>query len=197
MEVRVISIGALSAHPLWNEKGPVRVGHATTTLIRADKAIILVDPALPEAALTARLRERANVQPAEITHVFLTSFRPDTHRGITAFDRAEWLIHQDEREGVGQALVMQLKKLAEGEMSADDRGIRESLEQDVAILQRCKVVAESIVERVDIFPLPGVNARDVRPAHRRTPPHHRHLRRRHPHRRASRSGQGAGQRARR
>jgi glyoxylase-like metal-dependent hydrolase (beta-lactamase superfamily II) len=156
MEVRVISIGALSAHPLWNEKGPVRVGHATTTLIRADKALILVDPSLPEATLAARLRERANVQPSDVTHVFLTSFRPDTHRGITACDRAEWLIHQDEREGVGQALVLQLKKLAEGEMSADDRRIRESLEQDVAILQRCKVVAESIVERVDIFPMPGV-----------------------------------------
>lgn len=156
MELRIISIGALSAHPLWNEKGPARVGHSTTTLIRAGKAVILVDPALPEATLAARLGERANVKPSEITHVFLTSFRPDTHRGITAFDRAEWMIHQDERESVGQALVVQLKKLAEGATSAEEKRIRESLEQDVAILQRCKTVGESFVDRVDVFPMPGV-----------------------------------------
>lgn len=156
MELRVISIGALAAHPLWNEKGPARVGHATTTLIRVGKALILVDPALPENVLAARLSERANVKPGEITHVFLTSFRPDTHRGITAFERAEWLIHPDEREAVGQALVMQLKKLAEVDAPSEDARIRESLEQDVAVLQRCKPAGESIVERVDLFPMPGV-----------------------------------------
>lgn len=156
MELRVISIGALSAHPLWNEKGPARIGHATTTLVTSGKARILIDPALPESALLPRLSERANVKPSDITHVFLTSFRPDTHRAIRAFDRAEWLIHQDEREGVGQALILQLKKLAEADVSVEEKRIRESLEQDVAVLQRCKVAGESIVERVDVFPMPGV-----------------------------------------
>ena len=32
-EYRIISIGTLAANPLWDEKVPVRTGHATTTLI--------------------------------------------------------------------------------------------------------------------------------------------------------------------
>ena len=30
---RIISIGTLAAHPLWEERNDVRTGHATTTLI--------------------------------------------------------------------------------------------------------------------------------------------------------------------
>ena len=42
-EFRVISIGTLEAHPLWNEKGHVRTAHATTTLVESGGAVIMVD----------------------------------------------------------------------------------------------------------------------------------------------------------
>ena len=58
VDYRVISIGAMSAHPLWGEKLDVRPGHATTTLVTSGDAKILVDPSLPAQALEARLSER-------------------------------------------------------------------------------------------------------------------------------------------
>jgi hypothetical protein len=69
MDVRVISIGTLSVHPLWGERTPVRTGHATTTLVRTGGKVILVDPSLPAQVLEARLAERANVKPEQITDV--------------------------------------------------------------------------------------------------------------------------------
>src|SRR5829696_5319026 len=92
MDIRIISIGALSAHPLRGERAPVRNGHATTTLISAAKRRILVDPGLPAQVLAARLEERAGVKPSDITHVFLTSFNPETRRGLAggAFEDAQW-----------------------------------------------------------------------------------------------------------
>jgi glyoxylase-like metal-dependent hydrolase (beta-lactamase superfamily II) len=60
-EVRVISIGALAAHPMRGERAPVRTGHSTTTLITAGDARILVDPGLPGPAIVARLEERAGL----------------------------------------------------------------------------------------------------------------------------------------
>ena len=40
MDIRVISIGTLSANPLWGEREAVRTGHATTTLIQAGQRTI-------------------------------------------------------------------------------------------------------------------------------------------------------------
>ena len=79
MDIRVISIGTLAANPLWNEKpgAAVRSGHATTTLVRSGKRTILIDPGLPAAALAARLAERTGIHAGEVTHVFLTAFKPD------------------------------------------------------------------------------------------------------------------------
>jgi len=150
--IRIISIGSLSAHPLWGEKQPVRSGHATTTLIISNKAIILVDPGLPEQAIVARLAERANLRPSDITHVFLTTFHPDTHRGITAFEKAHWLIDEKEREGAGVPLVNLLKEASARENQA---GV-EALTHEIAILQRCQPAPDSLAPDVDLFPLPGV-----------------------------------------
>lgn len=152
IDLRVISIGALPAHPLWNERAPVRTGHATTTLIRSRDVTLLVDPGLPAEVITARLGERAGLTARDITHVFLTSFKPDVWRGVSAFEDAEWLIHEPEREHVGAALVAEVKRANEG---GDDE-LASVLAQDVAVLKRCKAAPDSLATRVDLFPLPGV-----------------------------------------
>lgn len=119
--IRIISIGAMSANPLWGERGHVRTGHATTTLISHGKHKLLVDPGLPPTVLAARLAERANLSPKDITHVFLTSFHPDARRGLPLFEHAKWLISDIERETVGTALAMRLRDLIErGAPRADD-----------------------------------------------------------------------------
>lgn len=51
VEYCVVSIGALSFNRLWGEGVPVRTAHATTTLVKTGKRVILVDPSLPVAAL--------------------------------------------------------------------------------------------------------------------------------------------------
>lgn len=152
IDLRVISIGALAAHPLWNERAAVRTGHATTTLIRSRDAVILVDPGLPGKVIAARLGERTGLKPGDVTHVFLTSFKPDVWRGIGAFEDAEWLIHEPEREHVGAALVSEVKRADE----AGDDELATVLAKDVAVLKRCKPAPDSIATRVDLFPMPGV-----------------------------------------
>lgn len=153
--VRVISIGTLAHNPLWEDASaalPPRTPHATTTLIRASKRTILVDPGLPEPLIAARLAERAGLRPADITHVFLTSFKPDVRRGIGAFEKAQWWISQPEREGVGVPLVGALHKAA----ADDDQQLKAALELDIAILHRCEPAPDRLAPGVDLFPLPGV-----------------------------------------
>lgn len=167
MDIRVISIGALGTNHLWNEREPRRTGHATTTLIRAGDAVILVDPGLPAAALKARLGERVNLEPKDVTHVFLTSFGPECRRAITMFDRAAWLISERERESVGVPLAQSLHRLAQTKEDLDSAGeeldedqstMLEIVRQDVALLARFEVAPDSIAPGVDLFPLPGVTA---------------------------------------
>ena len=164
MDIRVLSIGALSAHPLWDERHPIRTGHSTTTLIQTGDAKIIVDPGLPAPALKARLGERAWLTPDQITHVFLTSFNPECRRGIGLFDKAQWLISEKERESVGIPIAQSLARLAEMKEHADRTGeefdesqqaVFEILQRDVAELSRCTPSPDSIVSEVDLFPLPG------------------------------------------
>jgi glyoxylase-like metal-dependent hydrolase (beta-lactamase superfamily II) len=154
MDLRVISIGTLAANPLWGEKagGAVRTGHATTTLVRSGKRNILIDPGLPEQAIAARLSERANLRPSDITHVFLTSFRPETRRGIMAFGDATWWVSEAEREGLGVPLVRRLQEAAQH----GDEEMVALLQHDVAVLKRCEAAPDRLAEHVDLFPLPGV-----------------------------------------
>lgn len=151
MDIRVISIGALAEHPLRDKARKLRTGHATTTLVRAGDAAILVDPGLPPAAVVARLDERAGIEPGDVTHVFLTSFKADTCRGIRAFENAEWLIGQQERESVGVPLANLLRDAGDA-----DAETRRELEYQVALLKECKPAPDSIARGVDLFPLPGV-----------------------------------------
>jgi len=156
MDFRIISIGAIAAHPLWGERGNVRTGHATTTLIRSGNARILVDPGLPASILVARLKERANIEPQEITHVFLTSFNPDTRRAIRAFDGAEWLISETERENVGVPMAQTLMELKDRPDGPGAEELKRTLEDDIAILGKFKAAPDQLADRVALFPLPGM-----------------------------------------
>lgn len=153
MDFRVISIGTLSQHPFWGEKVPSRTGHATTTLILSGKRRILVDPGLPDAAITARLHERSGLKVSDITDVFLTSFHPDTRRGIMAFRTADWWVSEAEREAVGVPLALQLARLVE--QGNPDPGLRTALETSIGVLQRCKPAPEKLADKVTPFPLHG------------------------------------------
>lgn len=158
MDIRVISIGALPANDLWNERAAVRTGHATTTLIRDGGVTMLVDPGLPPQAIAARLHERAGLEPAAVTHVFLTRFDPDTTRGLTAFDHATWYISAEEREGVGVPLAAELKRLAESrEPIAHGAELRQTLAREVALLQRTTPAPDRPSPLTSLFPLRGVS----------------------------------------
>lgn len=162
MHATVISIGAMAANPLWNERAAARTGHATTTLIHAGSRRILVDPGLPGPAIVARLGERTGLAASDITDVFLTSFHPEARRGLEAFDGARWWVHGEEREAVGVVLASRLKQIAKGEgvegAGERDAEIAEALRREVAVLRRCAPVEdESFGERVAVFPLPGVS----------------------------------------
>ncbi|MDP7071077.1 MAG: MBL fold metallo-hydrolase [Phycisphaerales bacterium] len=149
---RVISIGALPSHPLWNETTPVRTGHATTTLVEHDGFTMIVDPGLPPQVLAARLSERAPVSPDEVTHVFLTSFTDDTMRGIAAFPQASWLAFDVEIASTQAALR---EALAFAEAHPEDGGVR-PLQDRLSILDRVHPAEDAIAAGVDIFPLAGV-----------------------------------------
>ncbi len=152
--LRVISIGAMAAHPLWGERDAVRTGHATTSLITSRDARILVNPGLPPAAIISRLHERANMRPADITHVFLTSFHADCRRGLTAFDNAVWWISEAERESLGVPLAMQLRDELQRDNS--DEELVAILKRDVELLSKFEAAPDSLANGVDLFPLPGV-----------------------------------------
>lgn len=149
---RVISIGALDAHPLWDERAAVRTGHSTTTLIVEGDMRLLVDPGLPAEALAARLSERANIQPSDITHVFLTSFRPDARRALPLFDGAVWWISEAEREAVGVPMVATLQEAD----AANDEDTKLMIAREVALLQKTTAAPDKLSPGVDLFPMPGV-----------------------------------------
>lgn len=163
MDYTILSIGCLSAHPLRGEQLPQRVGHATSVLVRAGDSVVVVDPGLPPQTLAQRLDERVGIRPDEVTHVFLTSFKVDTCRGIGLFEDASWLISSDEREGAGVPLAQLLRRAMEEE--GDDQ-LRAELEAQVGVLQRCEPAPDTIAAdrgatgnagaKADLFPLPGV-----------------------------------------
>ena len=152
IDVRILNLGTLPMNTLWEERVPVRTGHATSTLIRAGKFVMVVDPGIPEASIAARLNERAGLRAKDVTHVFLTSYQHDTMRGIRAFEQATWWISGAEREGLGVPLAEDLKRAA----MAGDEETRARLERDVAVLKRCEVAPDRLVDGVDLFPLHGV-----------------------------------------
>jgi len=151
-DFRVISIGTLAANSHWGERGSVRPPHATTTLVTSGKARILVDPSLPTQVLIPRLLERSGLGPDDITHVFLTCLNPLHRRGLLAFERAQWIVSEREREVIGVQLVESMKE-AHG---AGDEELVKTLSHEVAVVQRTSAAEDRIAPGVDLFPLYGV-----------------------------------------
>ena len=168
LQFRVISIGTLGSHPLWGEKGLVREGHATTTLIEAGDRKIIVDPSRPPNILLPRLQSRTGVKCEEITDVFLTSKNPGQYRGITLFQNAEWWMAAADRE-VLAAVGEEVERLTEedelrGDDSDDDdlnadtkkRGVIDFVKTSLEVGRRIKDAPDHLAPGVDLFPLPGV-----------------------------------------
>jgi glyoxylase-like metal-dependent hydrolase (beta-lactamase superfamily II) len=153
VEYRIISIGTLASHPLWNEGAEVRTGHATTTLLSVGgDTHILVDPSLPATALLARLGERTPVRADQVTHVFLTSADPLHHRAIGVFENAEWLAHEAELAAARAAIGARMQEADDGgddEMHAIFHG-------EFDVLERCRPAPDKLADGVDLFPVPGV-----------------------------------------
>lgn len=146
MDYRIVSIGALSQNDFWPDPGQ-HTPHATTTLVRSGKKVIVVDPGLPPLIVAARLKERSGLDASAVTHVFLTNFRPAHRRGLAAFDGAIWWIAQAEREAVGQYLVEQFRQADEARKAV--------LQGEIETLKRCQVAPDNLAPHVDLFPLPG------------------------------------------
>jgi glyoxylase-like metal-dependent hydrolase (beta-lactamase superfamily II) len=147
--VDIISIGTLSRNRIWNETDVVRTAHATTSLIRTSKRLILVDPGLPAVALGARLHERTGLLPDRIDTVFLTNFRPAHRAGLSIFTRAKVLMHETEQLAIRQDLESLLRQAPEED---DDR---KQIELDLRLLDTIEPPDDRLVEGVDLFPLFG------------------------------------------
>jgi len=150
--VDIISIGTLSRNRLWNENQPVRTAHATTSLIRAGKQNILVDPGLPPMVLGARLYERTGLKPEQIDTVFLTNFRGAHRTGVTLFTRAKVLIHELEQEAARQDLANMIEQAPEEDQD------RKYFENELKLLETLQPADEKIAGGVDLFPLFGYTA---------------------------------------
>ena len=151
-QYRIISIGTLSSHPLWDEPENTRTGHATTTLISVGDSHVLVDPSLPPQVLLHRLSERTPIKPEQVTHVFLTTFEPERRRSLTAFDGAHWLMHEPEIEAARPALGQRVEE-------ADDIGdakMAAFFRDQLTLLQRLEPAPDELMPGIDLFPLPGV-----------------------------------------
>lgn len=150
MEIIIVSIGTLSKNPLWNEKLPVRASHATTTVVRSGKDVLLVDPSLPANILQTLLFDRTGLKPEAVTHVFLTNWRPVHRRALELFKDAKWYMYPAEIEAAAAALK-----------DAEDRAARENIpvdrliEQEKALLARVQPAPDDIIDGVGLFPLPG------------------------------------------
>ena len=149
MDWRVASIGTLSRHPLWNERGEPRTGHATTTIVRLDGVVLLVDPSLPPAMMDARLQERWGIGLTEVTHVFLTSFDPDRRRTLRGVEHASWYMHEPEIQSAETVIQEEIDR------AEHDPDVVEILKEHLSLLASFTSPEDHLFSSVDLFPLPG------------------------------------------
>lgn len=149
VRVDIISIGTLSRNRLWNETESIRTAHATSTLIRAGKRNILVDPGLPAPALAARLNERTGLSPDAIDAVFLTNFKLAHRAGLELFKKASKLIHENEQHWAAEQLRGWIEQAPKDDID------RKHMERELDLLESLKKADDTIEENIDLFPLFG------------------------------------------
>ena len=149
MDWKVASIGTLANHPLWNERPEHRIGHATTTLIKSDDALLLVDPSLTPDLMNARLDERWGVKLSDVTHVFLTSFDPDRRRTLQGLVHATWLMHEPEIQSAATAIQDEVVR------AENDTEVVNILNEHLVLLANFTVPNDNPFSCVDLFPIPG------------------------------------------
>jgi glyoxylase-like metal-dependent hydrolase (beta-lactamase superfamily II) len=147
--VDVISIGTLSRNRLWGEAQAVRTAHSTTSLIRAGKRTILVDPGLPAPALAARLGERAALRPDQVDIVFLTNFRQAHRAGLQLFATAKILIHENEQQFAAEQMQALIDQAPPDDID------RRLLERDLDLVQSLSPAEDKLAPGVDLYPLFG------------------------------------------
>jgi glyoxylase-like metal-dependent hydrolase (beta-lactamase superfamily II) len=145
----IISIGTLARNRLWNESDNLRTAHATSSLVRAGRSVILVDPGLPALALAARLFERTGLKPSAVDTVFLTTLQSDHRAGLGLFDRATVYAHEREIDFFERAME------AERETAGGDSESQVDRDAEQALLARLKPAPDELVAGVGIFPLFG------------------------------------------
>src|SRR5688572_33390770 len=96
-------------------------------------------PGLPVQALAARLFERTGVRPEQIDTIFLTNFRPAHRAGLAAYPKATLLIHERERDAVGDHLRALLERLE------DDAEAQRTLRGELEILGRTRAAEDRLV----------------------------------------------------
>jgi len=96
----VLTIGHLSRNKFWGESDDqaYRSPLCTSTLIRVDNRIIVVDPGCPPDQMARVLYERTGLKLGDVDTVFLTHAHGDHHVGITSFPEARWCIGAPELE---------------------------------------------------------------------------------------------------
>jgi len=152
VEYSVISIGTLSHNRLWGESAPMRMSHATTTLVRDDKRVILVDPSLPPEILAGRYNERTGGSLGDVTDVFCTTLRPVHRRAIAAFDEAKWWAGEVEIETYREHLTT----LLESAERLDAEEVN-TIEADLALLGRFAPAPDKFTPQVQFYPLLGAS----------------------------------------
>lgn len=146
----IVSIGTLSSNMYWQEAGPQRVAHATTTLIRDDDVVLLVDPSLPAAVLEQRLFERSGLKPDAVTAVFLTSLRPVHRRAIDLFSQATWYASAEEIEVFHSGL-------RDTRQAGDhDKETLKLIDDELRVVRGVKAVPDKLSANVQVFPSAGV-----------------------------------------
>jgi glyoxylase-like metal-dependent hydrolase (beta-lactamase superfamily II) len=96
LEWVVLTIGHISVNKYWGETERVRSPLCTSTLIRTDAGLVLVDPSVYPDRMTALLHDQAGVRPEDVRFVYLTHCHGDHRYGLPAFPHARWLMAQAE-----------------------------------------------------------------------------------------------------
>jgi glyoxylase-like metal-dependent hydrolase (beta-lactamase superfamily II) len=92
----ILTIGHLSMNRFWGESERRRGPLCTSTLIRTEDGLLLVDPSLQPPQMPSLLNDQAGVEVGAIRHVFLTHFHGDHRFGLDAFPDATWWMAQAE-----------------------------------------------------------------------------------------------------